>query len=33
MVVLEILGYSLGVMAICALLLMFLIGGPNYRRQ
>ena len=33
MVVLEILGFSLAVMAICAGLFLFLIGGPNYRKQ
>ncbi|MFC1435153.1 hypothetical protein ACEZDB_31365 [Streptacidiphilus sp. N1-3] len=33
MVVLEILGFSLAVIAICTGLLLFLIGGPNYRNQ
>ncbi|MHA6763411.1 hypothetical protein [Streptacidiphilus sp. PAMC 29251] len=33
MVVLEILGFSLAVMAICAGLLLFLMGGPRYRNQ
>jgi len=33
MVVLEILGFSLGVMAIWAGLLLFLMGGLSYRRQ
>jgi hypothetical protein len=33
MVVLEIVGFSLAVMAICAGLLLFLVGGLNYRGQ
>ena len=31
MVVLEIIGYSLLVMAFCVGLLLFLMGGPHYR--
>ena len=32
MVVLEIVGFSLAVAAICAALLLFLMGGLNYQR-
>jgi hypothetical protein len=33
MKVLEAVGFSLGVIAIFVVLLLFLIGGPNYRKH
>ncbi|MEZ0089494.1 hypothetical protein ABH925_000633 [Streptacidiphilus sp. EB129] len=33
MAVLEMVGFALAVMALCAGLLLFLIGGVNYRKR